>query len=591
MRNQHWEEIHGLFDEFITTFIIKKNSILTEDHNILTLDIINKIQKRFIENYNDEKNVKFQEKLADQFYDASYNEKLVFAHAEWLWSYSVNDLQISTKKNYTKIITGLEESKIRTEPFINGFGSAGQFHKTNKYWEIAFNIELIKTLFEKEIEGADLEELKKCIEAICIFLKYNQETEGYSIDVKFREQFHTRALTMYNILTYCAFPDRYERIASNGHKAQIYHSFKSLIKDEQIDTANTDECILLIREELYKWRNPNFDFYEADLKKIWNYSTSDIPYDELQAILYKKAIVLYGPPGTSKTHSANTIATALIKEAYLKNGGSLDIFFSDSKTIVKERIHKLQLHANYTYEDFVAGMQLVENETKPQRGKLFQYCDLAREDKENLPHVLILDEINRVDLSRVFGEVFSAMENRNIDITTAVGDFKLNIPDNLYIIGTMNEIDFSLEQIDFALRRRFLWFLYGYNPDTLRDIITYKDEEQRAGLSSKDIERIINAATTLNNAIIMSNELGRQFEIGHTFFAEIVDIYSSFKAINNKTNRIQNKLFRQDGPASILWGISIEPILEAYLGNVDEEEKKKIINDFKATFFKDSIGE
>lgn len=587
MRNQEWEKIHELFDEFITTFIIKKDSFLTEDRAILSVDTINEIQKRFIENYNDEKNLKFEEKLTSQFDGASHHEKLVFAHAEWLWSYSVNDLQISTKKNYTKKITGLDDSKIRTEPFTYGFGSAGQFHKTNKYWEIAFNIELIKTLLEKEAQGVGLEELKKWVEAICVFLKFNQETDNYSVDDKFRERFQNKALSMYNILTYCAFPDRYERIASNGHKAQIYHTFKSLLTEDEEDISNTDECVLLIRERLCKWRKPNFDFYENDLRKLWNYSSSDIPYDELQAILYKKAIVLYGPPGTSKTHSATTIAKALIKESYLKNKRDLDVFFSDNESIVKERIHPLQLHANYTYEDFVAGMQLVNNETKPQKGKLFEYCELAREDE--LPHVLILDEINRVDLSRVFGEVFSAMENRNSNIPTAVGGFKLNIPDNLYIIGTMNEIDFSLEQIDFALRRRFLWFSYGYEPDILQEIVNHKNEDQKAGLLLRDIERLKNAASALNDAITFTDELGKQFEIGHTFFAEVVDIYSSFKAINNKTNRIQDKLFRANGPAKILWDISIKPILEAYLGNVEEEDQKKIINNLNNTFFKTSF--
>ena len=589
MRNQHWENIHVLFDEFIHTFIINKNSFLTEEKTILSIDIVNKIQERFIENYNDEKDLKFQEKLASQFDGASHSEKLVFAHAEWLWSYSVNDLQISTKKNYTKTITGLDDSQIKVEPFVNGFGSAGQFHKTNKYWEIAFNIELIKTLLEKEAEGAGLEELKKWTEAICLYLKYYQETEDYPVDNKFRERFQDKALTMYNILTYCAFPDSYERIASNGHKNRIYNTFNSLLTQEELESNFKDEAILLIRQRLNKWRKPNFDFYEYDLMKLWNYSASDIPYDELQALLYKKAIVLYGPPGTSKTHSANTIANALIKESYLKNGGDLNVFFSDATTIVEVRIHRLQLHANYTYEDFVAGMQLEGDETKPKKGKLFEYCAFAKADKDKLPHVLILDEINRVDLSRVFGEVFSAMENRNTDITTAVGDFKLNIPSNLYIIGTMNEIDFSLEQIDFALRRRFLWFPYGYNSEILKDIVYYKNQDQRAGLSERDVERLINAASALNTAIAASDELGKQFEIGHTFFAEVVDIYSSFKAIKNKTNRIQNKLFRAEGPAKILWDISIKPILEAYLGNVEEDEKKNLIKGLKDTFFRASI--
>ena len=81
---------------------------------------------------------------------------------------------------------------------------------------------------------------------------------------------------MYNILTYCAFPDDYERIASNGHKAKIYNTFKSLIATEEGEGTITDECILLIRSKLNKWRNTDFDFYETDLMKLWNYSASDL---------------------------------------------------------------------------------------------------------------------------------------------------------------------------------------------------------------------------------------------------------------------------------------------------------------------------
>ena len=74
MRNQEWEKIHELFDEFITTFIINKNSFLTEELNVISVETINKIQERFIENYNDEKDLKFQEKLASQFDGATHHE-------------------------------------------------------------------------------------------------------------------------------------------------------------------------------------------------------------------------------------------------------------------------------------------------------------------------------------------------------------------------------------------------------------------------------------------------------------------------------------------------------------------------------------
>src|SRR5690606_17758768 len=190
------------------------------------------------------------------------------------------------------------------------------------------------------------------------------------------------------------------------------------------------------------------------------------------------------------------------------------------------------------YEDFVAGMQLVEDQTKPQKGKLFEYCALAKNDSDNLPHVLILDEINRVDLSRVFGEVFSAMENRNKDIVTAVGNFKLTIPSNLYVIGTMNEIDFSLEQIDFALRRRFLWFFYGFNKDALSQMVWNKNNKENTHLSEEEVNRFLNNAEALNYSITKLPELGEQYQVGHTFFADVVDIYKSYREIKGYSNRL-----------------------------------------------------
>ena len=199
----------------------------------------------------------------------------------------------------------------------------------------------------------------------------------------------------------------------------------------------------------------------------------------------------------------------------------------------------------------------------------------AERDKSNqMPHVLILDEINRVDLSRLFGEVFSALENREEYVGVSVGDLQLKIPDNLYVIGTMNEIDFSLERIDFALKRRFLWFFYGFNPDTLRDIIWHKNELLNTSLSGEEVDLFIQNASALNKAITELPELGEQYQIGHTFFGEVVNVFSSYKKLNGYVNRMKKQIFRNAGPASILWDISISPMLSAFLGNMDRESKK-----------------
>ena len=177
---------------------------------------------------------------------------------------------------------------------------------------------------------------------------------------------------------------------------------------------------------------------------------------------------------------------------------------------------------------------------------------MKRRKVDSLPHLLILDEINRVDLSRLFGEVFSAMEDRS-KYNTAIGNFELrNFPENLYIIGTMNEIDFSLERIDFALRRRFLWFEYTFKKEVLRDLMIGKNQEKNTRIPEEEMDQFVIAADNLNDEISKSSELGNQFRIGHTFFAEVVDIYSSYRSLNNKHRKMQKNLYRDGGPAVIL---------------------------------------
>ncbi|WP_040641426.1 McrB family protein, partial [Psychrobacter aquaticus] len=287
--------------------------------------------------------------------------------------------------------------------------------------------------------------------------------------------------------------------------------------------------------------------------------------------------IYYGPPGTGKTHSANALAESLIAIHFLHKKENLQRFLKDKKTVVDGRIHYLQFNPNTSYEDFIAGYQLKStsdgSETVPVKGQLFNIIEKANQetettDKDNkikLPHVLILDEINRVDLSRVFGELFSAMEYRNKPIETAIKGITLIIPDNLYIIGTMNEIDFSVERMDFALRRRFLWKFKGYDKDVLSNMLSQNLHDTL----SEYIEEFVDACTLLNEYISTEiDELGVDYQIGHTFFAELPKIYEQNANLTGKS-RSKLKLYKE--ARDILWRFSIEPMLEAFLGNTDKE--------------------
>ncbi|MET4083147.1 5-methylcytosine-specific restriction protein B [Pedobacter sp. UYP30] len=592
MKQHHAEDIYQFYDKFIQDFLIDGNSILSNHIAILNDATIKGCFFNYIENYNDTSG-SFDAKVTDQFKNADLPTRLVFAHAEWLWSFAVDDIRIPTKKGYVKRITNLDDEELLDTIYPVGFGSAGQWHTNNKYDEIKFILILIRFIRQKVVLGeiTTVQEVKDWIEYICLFQKYGTENTAYMLPDAFKNELQEKSLAVTNILTYAGNPNNYERIASENHKNQILISFWGLLTEGQKvdENLNTDDKILLIRKELGTLTYPNFDFYEFDYARIWNYSLTEEGFSEVQGLQYKKAIILYGPPGTSKTFTAKHLADALITYAYLKNKANVTTFFREKPDVTKDRIHHLQLHPNYTYEDFIAGYQLKDGNTKKTPGTLFKICEKAKDDlgatpNHDMPHVLILDEINRIDLSRLFGEVFSALENRDQPIQVGIGDLELTIPRNLYVIGTMNEIDFSLERIDFALRRRFLWFFYGYDENTLRNIIHHKNRTLGAKLRmDEEVNRFIRNATQLNRKISSIPELGKQYQIGHTFFAEIVEIYKSYKEIGGYKS-LRYQLYRGDGATNILWKISLEPILVSFLGNMELEVQNEILKELKIIY-------
>ncbi len=167
----------------------------------------------------------------------------------------------------------------------------------------------------------------------------------------------------------------------------------------------------------------------------------------------QKQIILQGPPGTGKTRLSKQISHFIIN-------GETEPFISD----LKNNIKLIQFHPSYNYEDFVRGIIAITNknnqvEYKVENKTLAQFAERAKNDK-NQPYILIIDEINRADLSSVLGELIYALEYRDEPVESMYekdGSRELTLPSNLYIIGTMNTADRSIGHIDYAIRRRFVF--------------------------------------------------------------------------------------------------------------------------------------
>ncbi len=568
--------VYNYFDAFLQKSILNNDSYITDNPGVFTIDNFNACVTAFVDNP-DTGDRNFDAKSKDQFSRTSKEVQEVFAHFIWLWGMPASDMTSSGKKSTVIRFLGDEYNDKLTNVFVDGgIGSAGQRHKLNKPFEISYLLLLFRDV-KSNLQAKNINEvasLKKYIETLCRELYYNNETTTATADERLKKA-GKEFLALHHILLHLCDPDKYEAIAAQKHKDAIINTFFSLLDKENTEGLwdDIDESILAIRKKLDEVFGYEVSFYDEDIQDAWNFGESKDDVSEVTLFEYKKAMVFYGPPGTSKTHSATRLAELLITKQYFRNKQNIKEYFANSHKIFEEHIHHLQLHSNYNYEDFIAGMHIEDKSSVVKPGYLLNLIEKIKADP--LPHILILDEINRTDISRLFGELFSALEYRNKKIRLSIGDLEIALPANLYFIGTMNEIDFSLERIDFALRRRFLWQFKGFDRGILWNMIQQKKKELGMNISDADIETFIHRCERFNKEVSAMPELGENYQVGHTFFAEVVDIFKSLKGVHS------GRLYFLNQPLNILWEISIKPILQAFLGNMDADSKREKINDLQ----------
>ena len=219
-------------------------------------------------------------------------------------------------------------------------------------------------------------------------------------------------------------------------------------------------------------------------------------YSKLVGILKaKKNVILQGAPGVGKTFAAKRLAYSVM--------GVKDI----------DRVMMVQFHQSYSYEDFIMGFRPSTTGFELKKGAFYNFCKKAEIDSDN-DYFFIIDEINRGNLSKIFGELFMLIENdkRGIELQLLYSDEKFAVPANVYIIGMMNTADRSLAMLDYALRRRFAFFEIkpGFETDGFR--------EYRMSLDNDKFNKLINCVENLNSVIASDESLGEGFCIGHSYF-------------------------------------------------------------------------
>ena len=308
--------------------------------------------------------------------------------------------------------------------------------------------------------------------------------------------------------------------AANDGKKICFEKTESLVNP--IDYRTLKECPEL--EQMEFFQNPNGTFFKLtkdeyefimDMIREENPLTSkdmntsytkkdflsevymsENQYDRLSGVLLNKMnLILQGAPGVGKTFTAKRLAYSLMGEK------------DDS------RIEFVQFHQNYSYEDFVMGYRPSGDSYELKYGIFYQFCKKA-ENQPDKKFFFIIDEINRGNLSKIFGELLMLIEKdyRSTKATLAYNGMPFSVPKNLYIVGMMNTADRSLAMIDYALRRRFSFF------EMAPAFESKGFKEYQHSLDNRTFNELISEIVKLNGEISRDKSLGKGFCIGHSYF-------------------------------------------------------------------------
>lgn len=271
-------------------------------------------------------------------------------------------------------------------------------------------------------------------------------------------------------------------------------------------SKNEYDCLMdMIREENPASRvNESYAAYTKTdfLKDVY---MGEDKYDRLISVLKrKKNIILQGAPGVGKTFAAELLAYSML--------GKKDT----------SHVSLIQFHQNYSYEDFIMGYRPTENGFVLTPGVFYEFCQKAQQHPKE-DYFFLIDEINRGNMSKIFGELLMLIENgyRGKPVMLSANGESFTVPKKLYVIGMMNTADCSLAMIDYALRRRFSFIEMepGFKTEG------FKAYQKRLG--NETFDKLIAVVERLNEEIKNDSSLGKGFCIGHSYFCGLENLKDS----------------------------------------------------------------